>query len=100
MGVFFGGEVLVQVAALDAAPDEVDCGGAGRGEGLGDDGDLGGEFWQRGRGAAVDADGHAHGCGDADGGGSTDDHVADNCGYLLVVGCEYVGLFGREFGLV
>ena len=36
--------------------------------------DLGGEGGQRGRGAAVDAEGDAHGGGDADGGRAADDH--------------------------
>ena len=96
----FGGEGVVEAADLVDAPEEIDGGGAGFGEGLGDDGDFGGEGREGRGGAAVDADGHAHGGGDADGGSSADDHVADDGGDLLVVGCEDVGLFEGEFGLV
>ncbi len=99
-GGVFCGEGVVEVADLVDAPEEIDGGGAGLGEGLGDDGDFVGEGGQGGCGAAVDADGHAHGGGDADGGGSADDHVADDGGDLLVVGCEDVGLFEGELGLV
>ena len=99
-GGVFGGERVVEVADLVDAPEEVDGGGAGLGEGLGDDGDFCVERWDGGCGAAVDADGHAHGGGDSDGGSAADDHVADDGGDLLVVGREDVGLFERELGLV
>jgi len=91
-GSVFGGELVVEVADLVDAPEEVDGGGTGLGEGLRDDGDFGGEGREGGRGAAVDADGDAHGGRDADGGGSADDHVADDGGDLLIVGGEDVGL--------
>ena len=94
------GEVVVEVADFVDAPEEVDCGGAGFGEGLGDDGDFGGEVREIGGGAAVDADGYAHGGRDADGGGSADDHVADDGGDLLVVRGEDVGLLEGELGLI
>ncbi len=48
----------------------------------------------------ADAEGYAHGGGDSDGRGAADDHVADDGGDLLVVGCEDVGLFEGELGLV
>ena len=99
-GGVFCGEFVVEIADLVDAPEEVDGGGAGLGEGLRDDGDLFGEGRKRGGGAAVDTDGHAHGGRDADGGCSADDHVADDGGDLLVVGREDVGLFEGELGLV
>ena len=97
---FLCGEVVVEIADLVDAPEEIDGGGAGFGERLGDDGDFCGEGREGGRGAAVDADGHAHGGRDADGGSAADDHVADDGGDLLVVGGEDVGLFEGELGLV
>ena len=39
-GVLFGGELVVEIADLVDAPEEIDGGGAGLGEGLRDDGDL------------------------------------------------------------
>ena len=96
----FGGERVVEVADLVDSPEEIDGGGAGLGEGLGDDGDFGGEVGDGGGGAAVDADGHAHRGGDADGRGAADDHVADDGGDLLVVGRENVDLFKGKLGLV
>jgi hypothetical protein len=65
--------------------------------------DLGDFFCQCldiGSGAALDAEGDAHGSGDADGHGSTGNHVADDGGDLLVVGGEDVGFFVRELGLI
>jgi hypothetical protein len=94
------GELVVEGADLVDAPEEIDGGGPGFGEGLGDDSDFGGEGWEGGRGAAVDADGDAHGGRDADGGGSADDHVADDGGDLFVVGGENVGLLEGELGLI
>jgi len=99
-GAVFGSKLVVEVADLVDAPEEIDGGGASLGKGLGDDGDLGGEGRDGGRGAAVDADSHAHGGRDADGGGSADDHVADDGGDLLVVGGEDVGLLEGELGLI
>ena len=95
-----GGELSVEVADLGDAPEEVDGGGAGFGEGLADGLDFGGERGQGGGRAAVDADGDAHGGGDTDGRGSADDHVADDGGDLLVVGGENVGLFEGKLGLI
>ena len=65
-----------------------------------DVGDFGGERGEGGGGAAVDAEGYAHGGGDADGHGAADDHVADDGGDLFVVGGEDVGLFVGELGLI
>jgi len=94
------GQVVVDAADLVDGPEEVDCGGAGFGEGFADDFDFGVEGRDGGGGAAVDADGYAHGATDADGGGSADDHVADDGGDLLVVGGEDVGLLEGKLGLV
>src|SRR5271170_926595 len=99
-GGVFGDEFNVETADLFDAPEEVDGGGAGLGEGLRDEGDLFGEGREGGRGTAVDADGHAHGGRDADRWGSPDDHVADDGGDLLVVGGEDVGLLEGELGLI
>ncbi len=74
--------------------------GTGFGQGLGDDGDFCVQRREGGRGAALDAYGHAHSGGDADGGSAADDHIADDGGDLLVVGRENVSLFERELGLV
>jgi hypothetical protein len=99
-GSVFCGELVVEAADLVDAPEEINGGGAGLGEGLCDDGDFGSEALEIGGRAAIDADGDAHGGGDADGGGSADDHVADDGGDLLVVGGEDVGLLERELGLI
>jgi hypothetical protein len=96
----FGGEIVVEAADFLDAPEEIDCGGTCVGEGVADDGDLFCEGVQIFGGAAVDADGYAHGRGDADGGSAADDHVADDGGDLLVVGREDVGLLEGEPGLV
>lgn len=99
-GRFFGGEFVVEAANFVDSPEEIDRGGAGFGESLRDDGNFCGKGFEVGGFAAVDADGHSH-CGrDADGRRAADDHVADDCGDLLVVGREDVGLLQREFGLV
>ena len=99
-GGIFCDELHVETADLFDAPEEVDGGGAGFGEGLCDDCDLFGEGREGGRGAAVDADGHAHGGRDADGWGAADDHIANDGSDLLVIGGEDVGLLEGELGLV
>src|ERR1700679_296746 len=96
----FCGEFVVHAADFVDAPEEIDGGGAGFGEGFGDDVDFGSQGFKIGGGAAVDSDGHAHGGRDADGRGSANDHVADDGGDLLVIGCEDVGFFEGELGLV
>src|ERR1039458_6104624 len=95
-----GGELGVEVADLVDAPEDIDGGGAGFGEGAADIVDFGGEGGEVRRGTAVDAKGDAHGGGDANSHGATDDHVLDNAGDLLVVGGKDVGLLERELGLV
>jgi hypothetical protein len=99
-GGVFCSELVVETADLFDAPEEIDGGGAGFGEGLGDDSDFFGEGREGGRGAAIDSDSHAHGGRDADGRCAADDHIADDGGNLLVVGGEDVGLLEGEFGLV
>jgi len=96
----FGGECVVEVADLVDAPEEIDGSGPGLREGFGDDRDLFGEGGDGGCGAAVDADGDAHGSGYTYGWSAADDHVADDGGDLLVVGGEDVGFFERKLGLV
>jgi hypothetical protein len=95
-----GCEFGVEVADLRDAPEEIDGGGARGGQVVADEGDFGGERGEGGGGGVLDAEGYAHGSGDADGGSAADDHVADDGGDLLVGGGENVGLFEGELGLV
>ncbi len=85
--------------ALDA-PEKIDGGRAGGGEGLGDDLEVGVERGDGGGGAFLDAEGDAHGGRDSDGRCSADDHGGDDVGYFVVGGGENVDFFEREAGLV
>jgi hypothetical protein len=93
-------ERVVVAAHAVNSPEEIDGGGAGRGEGLGDDLEVGVESGNRGGGALLDADGDAHGSADADGGRSANDHGGDDVGDIVIGGCEDVDFFQRQAGLV
>ena len=95
-----GRELVVEVAHLGDAPEQVDRRGAGLGQGVADEIDFFAEVGQIRGGGAVDAEGNAHGGRDTDGHGPADDHVLDDAGDLAVVGGEDVGLLKGELGLV
>ena len=67
---------------------------------IADGGDFSVKRGEGGRGAVLDAEGDAHGSGDADGHGATNDHVADDGGDFLVGSGEDVGFFKGEAGLI
>lgn len=99
-GSIFGGQGVVEVANLLDAPEEIDRSGTSFGEGFCDDRYFFGKRLKSGCFTAVDPESHAHRGRDADGGGSADDHVANDGGDLLVIGCENVGFFEGKFRLV
>ena len=94
------GERSVKVVYAANAPEQIHSGGAGCGEVVADLGDLAVKFSQRAGRRVLDPERHTHRSRNADRHGSANDHVANDGGNLLVVGCEDVGLLERQLGLV